>query len=153
MQSWIVGTWQGEYAYGPMYGDPPPDPVPFRMSLSTGWFGRFAGYVRDDASRGGMSERGRIRGKVRGEELFFRKVMPVGYAFDDGGDQVSYDDLARQLDIPRSALPTHHVIEYYGRFDGQQLRGSWRIPPLHPDQPASTGTWSARRQSEMVDQV
>ena len=93
----LTGTWHGEYTYGPGYGPAiAGTSVPFVLSLTESWLARFRGYVRDDASRGGQPERGRIAGTRHSASLTFQKTMPVGYvAGDDGKHEESRSWLKR----------------------------------------------------------
>jgi hypothetical protein len=73
----VTGTWLGEYTYGEAYQGTAGKSVPFTMSLTESWMGRVVGYVRDDASKGGQPERGKIHGGRRGHMLEFVKTMPT----------------------------------------------------------------------------
>lgn len=151
----ITGTWIGEYVYGDEDGYAEAGvagrSVPFTMSLTESWLARFAGYVRDDAERGGQPERGRVRGRRRGRAVRFRKIFPVGYVFDDNGDMVELREYLRRHDAePAGELPPH-CIDYRGEFgaDGETMRGEWRIVIAGEETATDggTGSWHARRTS------
>ncbi|MBL8726830.1 MAG: hypothetical protein JNM25_00260 [Planctomycetes bacterium] len=158
----VSGTWHGEYTYGEIY-DFAGKSVPFTMSLTESWLRRIAGYVRDDASKGGMPERGRILGTRRGSTIEFVKTMPVGYVTDPDGQMVETRSwLQRAFGIANPpAAP--HCIEYVGELaaDGQSVRGQWRIRPrvVAEDEQGQhlfgggTGTWSARRIADLPTEV
>lgn len=142
----LTGTWLGEYVYGPDYGAIAGKAVPFTMSLTDSWLRGVAGYVRDDASRGGMPERGRIRGLRRRAVVRFVKTMPNGYLAGADGKLVSSPEAAAQQGGKLPEVRPPHRILYEGRLaaDADHLAGTWRIPgPGAHD--IGTGTWSARR--------
>jgi len=153
----ISGTWNGRYRYGREYGLGMPRSVPFRMSLTGRLLGRFGGYVRDDPSRGGQPERGRIHGRLHGDAVIFRKVMPALYVTDDDGRQVDLRELLTEAygTVPTEAL--EHVIEYRGTLVGPTIRGVWTIVPKTIEVPGQrvfetsggSGTFIARRTSKV----
>jgi hypothetical protein len=158
----ITGTWTGSYTYGPGYEEAANTSVPFRLSIDETWLGRIAGYVRDDASKGGMPERGRIHGRRRGRRIEFVKVMPVGYVTNDDGELMRTQDWLDQQgfeDIQAAA----HRIHYAGELDiaGQSMSGSWLIRPRELDGSMGSkvffeggeGTWTARRISELPSEI
>ncbi len=158
----ITGTWLGEYTYGELYGNIAGKSVPFTLSLTDSWLGRVTGYVRDDATKGGMPERGRIAGKRKGNAIEFVKTMPVGYVTDPSealGDKHTRLQRASGIENPRGG--PHH-IHYFGEIDaaGHTMRGTWIIlgstdattgetAPL----PRGEGSWTARRSSELPSEV
>jgi hypothetical protein len=158
----LTGSWSGEYTYGSDYGDGSGVSVPFKVSVSESWFGRFAGYVRDEASRGGMPERGRVRGRRRGARIEFIKSMPIHYAW--GGD--SLHNLSAYLvevggfESPEDLPP--HMIRYVGHIaaDGQSIEGAWSIVPWSVEiggqrlqLGSGDGTWTAKKDSHSVSAV
>lgn len=158
----LTGTWLGEYTYGPGYGPIAGTSVPFRLSLTESLLRSFAGYVRDDATKGGMPERGRIAGRRAGDAITFVKTMPVGYVTDDDGKPVEKRTwLKTMFGIDRSEVSPHR-IHYSGTLaaDGQQMRGAWVI---HSEVIAEQddvvhctggeGTWTARRISDLPSEV
>jgi hypothetical protein len=159
----MTGTWEGEYTYGAGYGpDQEGESVPFRMSLSAGWFGRFAGYVRDDASKGGMPERGKIAGSRKRSRITFVKSMPTVYLVYDGVlvDLREWIEREHGLTLPRDLPP--HRIRYRGSFSSDDLSvtGTWTILPFRAviDEGViqfgvGDGTWSARWVSAQASTV
>ncbi len=158
-----TGTWYGEYTYGEIYEALAGKSVPFTMSLTESWLRRIVGYVRDDASKGGMPERGRILGSRRGTTIAYVKTMPIGYVTDADGKRVETRNwLQRKYGI-ENAASVPHCIEYVGELadDGQSARGQWRIRPrvVAEDEQGQhvfgggTGTWSARRIADLPSEV
>ncbi len=165
----LTGTWHGEYVYGDGYGDLAGARVPFALSLTESGaaalvgFGRITGYVRDDASKGGMPERGRIAGRRRRQRVRFVKAMPNHYLAQGDGTLVGLRDVVRAqhgLELPASLPP--HRIAYEGELDqtGESMRGTWTILPwtaaagggvVHGA--GGTGTWSAQRRSPLPSEV
>lgn len=160
MASKLTGTWVGEYTYGPGYEGAAGKSVPFTMSLTEALRRLIAGYVRDDASRGGQPERGRISGRRRGRAVEFVKSYPVGYVVDDDGNQTqTRRELAEQEGHELGELPPHR-IRYRGTLDdgGDALRGEWQILPwrsgdFESDPDGESGTWTARRTSYEPSEV
>lgn len=158
----ITGTWHGEYTYGPGYEQIAGKSVPFVLSLTESWMRRIAGYVRDDASKGGMPERGRIAGSRRAATITFVKTMPIGYVMDaDGKPLDPRVALRRDHGIEVPELPPHR-IHYSGTLaqDGQSIAGSWviRQTTIETDQgvlesAGGDGTWTARRVSDLPAEV
>lgn len=141
-----TGTWLGEYTYGAhFYGPAAGKSVPFHLSLTESWLGRFTGHVRDDASQGGMPELGTV-------ELI--KTMPVSYVTEPSGALIETKAwIQREYGIENPTLEPHR-IHCTGRFDeyGDGMRGTWRIWNRvdHPNgesvqMTVGVGTWSARR--------
>jgi hypothetical protein len=156
-----TGTWLGEYTYGEIY-DFAGQSVPFTMSLTESWLRRITGYVRDDASKGGQPERGRILGTRRGTTIAFVKTMPVGYVTDPDGKMVETRSWLKRAFGIENVPESPHCIEYVGELagDGQSVRGQWRIRPrvvAEDDQGAhvfgGNGTWSARRIADLPSEV
>jgi hypothetical protein len=157
-----TGTWRGEYTYGDLYEHIAGSSVPFTMSLTESWPGRIAGYVRDDASKGGMPERGRIAGSRRGATLTFVKTMPVGYVSDETGQMVETRTwLSRVFGLDKPAVSPHR-IHYTGEMDaiGHSITGTWAIElqvVAEDDEGVHTvggqGTWTARRVSDQPNEV
>ncbi|MCA8951920.1 MAG: hypothetical protein KDE27_20590 [Planctomycetes bacterium] len=160
----LTGTWIGEYTYGEGYAADGMAgmSVPFTMSLTESAPDRIVGYVRDDSSRGGQPERGRVLGARHGKRVEFTKTMPVGYFTIDGElvERREYIERIEQIELPPGALPPFRIA-YTGEFDatGEALAGEWRIEPWgrtedgEPLGEASRGTWSARRSSYEVAEV
>lgn len=157
-----TGTWHGEYTLGPGYENIAGKSVPFALSLTESWLQRFSGYVRDDASKGGQPERGRIAGKRRGTTIEFVKTMPVGYVMNDEGKlEETRSWLQRAFGVEdRDESP--HRIHYAGTLspDGQQASGTWVIHSEVVAEDGETihmvggeGTWTARRVSDLPSEV
>jgi hypothetical protein len=158
----VSGTWEGEYTYGTVYGADGGVSVPFRMSLSEGWFGRFAGYVRDDASKGGMPERGNIAGRRKRSRMTFVKSMPNMYLVYKGGlvDLREWIEREHGLTVSRELPP--HRIRYSGTFssDDLSLTGTWAIVRYRAvidegviEFGVGNGTWTARQVSDQASTV
>lgn len=160
----VSGTWLCEYTYGSEGYEQSGiagTSVPFTMSLTEGWLRNVSGYVRDDASRGGQPERGRIRGRRRGRVLEFLKIMPVHHVVDETGKMVEMRSFYRDrhgLELPADLPP--HRIAYRGTIDetGEAIAGEWQIVPwgrTAHGRPVSmgAGTWSARRTSDLASEV
>ena len=156
----LTGTWVGEYTFGDGYDDAGAagQSVPFTMSLTESWLRRVIGYVRDDASRGGQPERGRVGGRRRGDRFEFVKTMPVGYQMTEDGPVETRQYLERELEIELpDELPPHRV-HYAGTLDPdrQCLAGEWVILPWQIGDRAGgggRGTWTARRTSDQPSEV
>lgn len=159
----VTGSWLGEYTYGAGYVGIAGMSVPFTLSLTETWIGKVSGYVRDDATKGGMPERGRILGKRRQLELEFVKTMPNHHMMRPDR---SLGDLRAQLkqdhgvELPAELPP--HRIHYRGVLsdDGMSLAGQWRIVPWRVELAQGTaefgqgqGTWTAKRTSELASSV
>lgn len=151
----LTGTWHGTYVYGPLYGPLASRAVPFTMSLTETWPRRIAGYVRDDATKGGMPERGRVLGRRRGTSIEFEKTMPNHYVMRPDGTLVSLSEAAAEQGVELPARMPPHRIRYEGTLsaDGQQITGTWRIPMPGGSGEHGRGTWSARRTSELPLEV
>lgn len=156
-----TGTWLGEYTYGETY-DFAGKSVPFTMSLTESWLRRIVGYVRDDASKGGQPERGRIAGTRRGTTIAFVKTMPVGYTTDADGQMIDTRSWMKRVFGIENPPESPHRIEYVGELagDGQSVRGQWSIRPrvVAEDEQGQhllggTGTWSARRIADLPSEV
>jgi hypothetical protein len=150
-----TGTWLGEYTYGAhFYGAAAGKSVPFHLSLTESWLGRFTGHVCDDASQGGMPELGSVVGRRRGATVELIKTMPVSYMTEPSGALIETKAwILREYGIEDPRLEPHR-IHYAGRFDedGDGMRGTWRIWNRvdHPNgesvqMTVGVGTWSARR--------
>lgn len=156
----LTGTWIGQYTYGDCYQEEgiAGKSVPFTMSLTETWLGRIKGYVRDDASRGGQPERGRISGRRKGRRLSFMKIMPTGYVVEDGEFVDRREHLADALDAEELDNLPPHRIHYEGDIDdhGETVAGAWNIvawDDAADDDDVARGTWSARRASYEPDAV
>lgn len=159
----VTGTWLGEYTYGPGYQGIAGTSVPFTMSLTDSLLRRVAGYVRDDAAKGGQPERGRITGTRRGSTLTFVKTMPAGYVIDADGTMVEKSAWLQRVFGIDAGPPAEHRIEYEGELsaDGQTIRGRWQIRATTTIKTAEgvqmwgggSGTWSARRISDLPSTV
>lgn len=162
----ISGTWQGQYTYGAGYegiAGVGGSSVPFTMSITESWLGKVTGYVRDDATKGGMPERGHIVGKRSRQSLEFVKVMPNNYVFDVEGRLVDLRQAMQAqhgIELP-AELPPHRIF-YSGTLsdDGQSASGDWLIMPWPGEDQAETfgqglgnGTWTARRVSDQPSAV
>lgn len=158
----VTGTWNGEYTYGEAYQGIVGKSVPFTMSLTESWMSRVVGYVRDDATKGGQPERGKIHGGRRGLTLEFVKTMPTAYMADPDGSQKETRSswLKRTYGIEEDPTAPHR-IHYVGRLsaDGHSVHGEWLIRQrqVQTDQGmvelAGTGTWSARRIADLPSEV
>jgi hypothetical protein len=158
----VTGTWHGEYTYGPEYGAVTGKSVPFVLSLTESWWRRFAGYVRDDAARGGQPERGRVAGKRRGAAIQFVKTMPVGYVTNDQGKLSETTNAWLQRTFGGEQRGTSPLrIHYSGNLsvDGQSAAGQWLIKRRVVSQGGQLvrlggeGTWTARRISDLPTAV
>ncbi|MCA8974224.1 MAG: hypothetical protein KDC98_05850 [Planctomycetes bacterium] len=157
----LTGTWVGQYTYGQSYDQLAATSVPFTMSLTESWRLRVVGYVRDDASRGGQPERGRIVGQRKGRQLEFLKTMPKGYVTDADGNMVEQRQFLEEefgIALPDGMPP--HRIHYAGTLDehGQSVAGTWRIVPWGRtadgrELGSGNGSWSARRMSDQPSAV
>jgi hypothetical protein len=153
----VTGSWIGQYTYGAGYGEGiAGTSVPFMLSLTENWLGKVSGYVRDDASRGGMPERGRILGTRKRDELRFVKSMPNHYFTDANRKLVDLRSAWREQGVePPAELPPHR-IGYRGTLgaDGETIAGEWAILPWQVDTDeeriefgSGQGTWTAKRTS------
>jgi len=159
----LTGTWVGQYTYGAGYGGIAGMSVPFTLSLTETWLGKVSGYVRDDATRGGMPERGRILGKRRKLEFEFVKTMPNHYTTSPDRQLVDLRLQLRQdhgLELPAELPP--HRIHYRGAIhaDGMSITGEWRIVPWRvelaqgaAEMGQGQGTWTAKRTSDLASSV
>ena len=152
----VTGTWLGQYTYGADYGPIAGMSVPFSLSLTENWLGKVSGYVRDDASKGGMPERGRILGSRKQRELLFVKSMPNLYLTGEDRQPVDVRTVMAEqgIEVPGELPP--HRIGYRGTVgeDGETMAGEWAILPWQvvTDEGAfeggsGQGTWTARRTS------
>lgn len=157
-----TGTWLGEYTYGAIYDAAAGKSVPFTMSLTESWLGNVVGYVRDDASKGGMPERGRIAGTRKAAAISFVKTMPIHYVSDDSGNPIQTKEwLRREHGIENANVPPHQ-IHYAGDLDadGLTMHGRWIIRGRMGTPTGETidvnvgeGTWTARRISDLPSEV
>ncbi|MDR3623123.1 MAG: hypothetical protein P4L85_27470 [Paludisphaera borealis] len=151
----VEGEWSGRYYYDLVNDLYPPEGVPFQMSLTEGWFGRFRGKVQDDAARGGIPEKGRIRGRIRGDRISFLKRMPI-YHVAGGATMAEHILEHYRVDVRRDLR--HPPIRYVGQYDFVEDRatGRWSISPykslfwghgrlLCIRSETTTGTWEIRR--------
>jgi hypothetical protein len=156
MGDWNVeGEWRGRYFYDLVNDLYPREGVPFEMSLAEGWFGRFRGKVREDASQGGLPEEGRIRGRIRGDRISFLKRMPI-YHVAGGATMAEYILEHYRVDVRRHLR--HPPIRYVGKYDfvADRATGRWSIARhklltlargrlLVFGTERTTGTWEIRR--------
>lgn len=158
----LGGTWHGEYTYGAAYDALAGSSVPFVLSLTQSQPGQFVGYVRDDATKGGQPERGRIRGERRGNTITFVKTMPTGYVADENGSKEATAAWLRRTFGPDAPGAVPHRILYAGTLsaDGTTLSGRWQIPArslasnddvVHMI--GGEGTWTAHRVSDLPSEV
>ena len=159
----VTGTWLGEYTYGPGYTAIAGMSVPFTMSLTESGLRKVIGYVRDDATKGGMPERGRILGSKRGKQLEFIKSMPHSYQMDGDRRLVDLRDAVQSehgIKLP-TELPLHR-IRYVGSFaaDGLSIAGQWNILPWSVSTGSGQvggaggrGTWTAKRVADQPSEV
>ena len=154
----VTGTWFGQYTYGAGYEHIAGKSVPFTLSLTENWLGKVSGYVRDDASKGGQPERGRVLGARKKRELRFVKSMPKGYVTNPDGTLVDFRSAMTEqgIDLPAELPP--HRIGYSGTIgdDGETITGEWTILPFEFETDEGEqlefggegqGTWTAKRTS------
>jgi len=159
----LTGTWHGEYTYGPGYGTAlAGTSVPFVMSLTESWLRKFAGYVRDDASKGGQPERGRIAGMRQDRVITFVKTMPTSYVSDEQGRKVEKRAWLRTMFGLENPELSPHRIHYQGTWspDGQHVSGTWSIRSEVVGEDGDgvhmvggEGTWTARRVADLPSEV
>lgn len=151
----IAGDWEGRYLFDEANPAFPRDGVPFAMTLAAGWFGRIRGTVREDPSRGGMPEEGRIRGRIRGERIILAKRMPICYI---NGPRPLSTYILEEHGVDIGPSPPHPPILCEGRYDPwkDSASGHWCIGPhkiriwaggatIKIDIKRATGTWEMRR--------
>ena len=153
----LSGTWRGQYSFDedPNLSKLPSRPIPFEMTLKHHFLGIISGATTDDP-RNGFAEPGKIRGRLTGDTLRFKKLFPKLRILHEGKNQTLVDWAEKWgfvLDDPDEPHPAIHFLATLSE-GGQSLSGSWRTPetditipgangPLHL--PALTGTWSATR--------
>ena len=152
----LAGTWRGVYQYEVEEESLPIKAINFTLVLEQRWFGRLRGEIEDDLYLG-QSLTATVQGRLRGRNLFFRKIpaefvtlgknglRPVAeYVQEAFGEQVKGD--------PR---PPH--VHYHGQFNPAlgRVEGVWHIPsyllPLRSSKgylifPETHGTWWIQRQ-------
>jgi hypothetical protein len=74
----------------------------------------FSGSVQDDPDSSMMHEVGKIEGFLKGDKIYFKKLMPVSYELDATGKQIKKDK-------------PHPPIYYEGVIDGSRTKakGTW----------------------------
>jgi hypothetical protein len=153
----VGGTWQGEYRFEEAACDEEAagvagQVVQFTMELQQGWLGAVSGTVRDD-ERTGFAEAGKIKGKLRGELLEFRKLMPVLRLMHESS-RMTLEQWAQRrnvvMDTDRGCPP----ILFEGEVKADEIAGTWKmlgeiieVPGSYQRimLPAVGGSWRARR--------
>jgi hypothetical protein len=155
----LTGTWQGEYVFDEAAGDPDAagvagQVVRFTLQLQQGWLGAVTGTATDDA-RTGFPEPGKVKGKLKGKVLEFRRVMPVLRLVHE----TSRLSLAQWAERRRVVMDTDQPsppLLFEGELNdaGTAIEGAWRMPGVTIEVPGSYqrlvipavgGTWRARR--------
>ena len=150
----VTGEWAGVYSYDPPVVRPP---VSFRMHLRQSWLGRFSGSVVD--GEGGMPGEGSVTGRLRRNELSFKKQMPVFFVFD-GGQTVPLSEYAAGKGWTVDPDTPHLPIKYEGTIsaDERAIEGRWvaeagalrLVGELRAVYfPSFAGTWKAERISSL----
>ncbi len=176
----VSGSWEGEYIFediteadeddgdqsGDSSSDAPDNPkkterpsmagqiVAFTMDLQQGWLGAVNGTVQDDV-RSGFEEPGKIKGKLKGTTLEFRKLMPVLRLLHESG-RPSLEKWAERRKIVIDTEQPSPAILHDGTLsaDGKTVEGQWRMPEttievpgsyMHLTLPELGGTWRMRR--------
>lgn len=155
----VSGTWTGEYIFEEAACDKEArgvagHAVQFEMVLEQGWLGMLSGRVKDDA-RTGYPEEGKVKGKVRGGWLEFRRIMPVLRMMHEG-NRMTLEKWAERrkvvMDTDRSSPP----LLFQGKLseDGKTVEGAWKLEGFIIEVPGSYlkemvpkvgGTWRAQR--------
>jgi hypothetical protein len=123
----VTGTWRGSYSYDPSERMANREPVPFTLTLKQGWFGRFAGGVTEDPSRG-VPGTGVIEGYFSSPRIEFYKEMPVSYVATPDGRRITFRDfLIEQGHVCEQDIPPRPIF-YQGEFsDSHHAQGTWII--------------------------
>lgn len=111
--------WEGNYKYDEHHSFSKDYGVRFTIELKRKWFGRIEGIVQDDFSKGGMKEKGKIKGRIKGNQITFIKRMPKFFGNDLDGNPI-------KLNIP------HPLLHYKGNYNSLQksYEGTWHIDPI-----------------------
>ncbi|MFC0772567.1 hypothetical protein [Terrimonas alba] len=96
--------WEGNYKYDEHHSFSKDYGVPFTIELKRKWFGRIEGVVQDDFNKGGMKEKGKIKGRIKANQITFVKRMPNFFGHDLLGNPIN-------LNIP------HPLLHYKGNFN------------------------------------
>ena len=153
----VSGTWSGDYIFEEGACDKEAQSVVghaihFEMTLQQGWLGMLSGKVKDDP-RTGYPEEGKIKGKLKGEWIEFRRLMPVLRLMNETG-RITLERWAERrkvvMDIERPSPP----LLFQGKItdDGKTIEGTWRLDGftievpgsyLQENVPAVGGSWRA----------
>jgi hypothetical protein len=156
----VSGTWTGEYIFEEGASDKEAQGVAgqvvgFEMDLQQGWLG-ITGTVKDDP-RTGFAEEGKIKGKLKGDWLEFRRLMPVTRMLHEHG-RITLERWAERRKVVMDTERPMPPILFQGRIsaDGQSVEGEWKlesyileVPGSYLKQlvPAIGGSWRARRKA------
>lgn len=135
----LAELWSGSYSYDNAPHTPNWPPVAFRLRLTMGWFGGLKGVIED--GDGGIPEPARIRGRVTGLQVSFKKRYPRSWGRDQTGKTTLLSESRSQ------------TVFYSGTFtpDRRAVSGRWWIEAarnrfingIEYEFPETTGTWSA----------
>jgi hypothetical protein len=157
----VSGNWTGEYLFEESASDKAAHAVAghvvqFEMTMHQGWLGLLSGTVKDDV-RTGFPEEGKIKGRLKGDWIEFRRLMPVTRMLHETG-RVTLERWAERrkvvIDTDRPMPP----ILFQGQLsaDGQSVEGAWKLEGytlevpgsyLSEQVPSVGGTWKARRKA------
>ena len=134
------GKWQGQYTYGPGYGERLRGTSDvFTLDITVDRKGRFDGSFVEPERPGVGSLTGRVEGKIEDVEIEFIKVYSVYFGLVADGSYA--------VDTGREPVEVH----YYGKLNGEVFQGNWKIfysiirKNGETDVWISEGTWSMGR--------
>lgn len=155
----VSGTWTGEYIFDEAASDKEAKGVAghviqFEMNLQQGWLGMLSGSVKDDA-RTGFAEEGKVKGKVKGDWIEFRRLMPVTRMLHEAG-RITLERWAERRKVVMDTDRAMPPILFQGKLsaDGKSVEGAWRVDSyiievpgsyLKEMVPAVGGMWRATR--------
>ncbi len=153
----MAGTWRGMYRYELDDEQLESRTVGFTLTMEQGWFGRLRGTIKDDPELG-LPLNATLQGRLKGVQLFFRKIPADFLTLSKGGLRPVAEYVEETLGEQVRGKPRAPHVHYHGQLDPAtwQVEGTWNIPSyLLPLRSSSRylilqethGTWWMQRQS------
>ncbi len=124
----LTGTWRGEYHYELEDLEISVELITFNVRIHQSVFGSLRGVVEDDPP--GLPGLCRLQGRIKGSQLFFRKIPDRFYTMSKDGLRLVAEYVEQAFgETVRGNPPVPHV-HYHGEITavGHRVEGVWHIP-------------------------
>jgi hypothetical protein len=112
----MIGNWKGYYKFDNEMIQKAMgfEKTNFNIVIESFENDNFTGKVNDDVATGGMKETGNVVGKVKNDQVRFRKFMPLNCQILQNGERIMVDR-------------KHPTLYYEGTFskDKTEISGKW----------------------------